>query len=226
MNTSTENDTRVKIKNTIFVWLKWLFLSLLILFLMVYLSIFLFINRPYTSVFKERPSKVVYYLSYGSNMSSRYLSNIRNINIYESLPVTIGGHEVKFNLKGIPDIEPAFANMIASEGKTSYGVAHLVTPEDLNSIVGSESDSYQIREISVMTLDQKEVNAWALIGEDNQFNAIPSQRYLDIMVEGAEQHGLDADYIDELRKYDGAYIPIVSEAIGTLIHLMVIKKSY
>lgn len=226
MNESTENDTQVKRKNTIFVWLKRFFLSLLILCLAVYFSIFLFINRPYTSVFKERPSEAVYYLSYGSNMSSRYLSNIRNVDIYESLPVSIGGHEVKFNLKGIPDIEPAFANMIVSEGKTSYGVAHLVTPESLNSIVGSESGSYQMREISVTTLDQKEVNAWALIGEDNQFNAIPSQRYLDIMVEGAEQHGLDADYIDELRKYDGTYIPIVSEAIGTLIHLMVIKKSY
>lgn len=192
----------------------------------VFFSVHLFIYREIAEVPTEKPDNLVYYLGYGSNMSSRYLSNVRNVDIYESHAAVIDDHQVKFNLKGIPFIEPAFASMVASPGSTSYGVIHLITPSDLKSIVGSEASSYTLSEISVTTDQDTRIKAWALIGKDNDFSAIPSERYIRILQEGAVEHGLSLDYIEKLNQMNGAYIPLVSEAAGTLIHLMVIGRSY
>lgn len=194
--------------------------------LAIFLSVQLFIYRDISEVSAEKPDNLVYYLGYGSNMSSRYLSNVRNVEIYESHAAIIDDHLVKFNLKGLPHIEPAFANMVVSPGSTSYGVAHLITPKDLKSIVGSEASSYTPTEITVTTDQNKRIKVWTLIGKDNTFNGIPSQRYVAILLEGAVEHGLPSDYIQKLKQLDGAYVPLVSEAAGTLIHLMVISRSY
>ena len=35
--------------------------------------------------------------------------------------------------------------------------------------------------------------------EDKKEGSLPSKRYLDIMIEGAEEHGLPSDYIATLR---------------------------
>lgn len=199
----------------------------ILFFIATYASLMIYINRSITPPIIEESEQYVFYLAYGSNMSTRYLSNVRHVESYNSFAATLNDYEVRFSLKGIKYIEPAFANMVPSKGTVSYGVVHMIKKNSLKSIVSSESSIYKMKEVNVIREDGSQVTAWSLIGmyKDNDSEGIPSKRYLGLLVEGAEEHGLPLEYRNQLDNTDSAYIPILSEITGMVIYLMVISKS-
>ena len=205
---------------------RWLTLlaGLCLVMLGVVAGIHLYIHRamePPTS----RPTETVYYFAYGSNMATRYLTNIRHIPSYYSTYGQLKHYAVRFNMPGIPPLEPAFANLVAAEDKVAHGVIHEIARQDLARLTGSEGAGYQLTEVTVLTGDRGSLTAFTLVGGDNSLVAIPSQRYLDLLIEGAEQHRLPAAYITALRQQQGGYIPVISEGVGTLIYLLVILRT-
>ncbi len=199
-----------------------------VLFCMVsYAVVMMYVDRSIAPPVIEEGEQYVFYFAYGSNMSTRYLSNVRHIESYNSFSATLHGYEVRFNLEGIKYIEPAFANLVASKEAVSYGVVHLIKKNSLKSIISSESSKYKMKEVNVKRADGSQVTAWSLIGvqHDNSAEGIPSKRYLEILIEGANEHGLPPDYIDLLDNTDSTNIPVLSEMTGVVIYLMVISKS-
>ncbi len=201
---------------------------MVIIFLIsIYTAVHFYINREVPLRLIKQDEAYVYYFAYGSNMTTRYLSNVRNINSYESYGALVNDYEVTFSLKGIEYIEPAFANLTFSGKGKAYGVIHFIEKSDLKKIINSESSDYQMKKVFVDIIgENKKLSAWTLVGSENDFQSVPSVRYLEIIKEGAREHGLPKECMVTLEKIQGAYIPVVSEIIGTLIYIMVIVKSY
>lgn len=200
---------------------------MLMLLLSIYGLVLAFIYRPYEPVAEKAPhSDLVYYFGYGSNMSSRYLINIRNVPIYESQAASVKDHEVVFAVSSLPAVEPSFASMVPSPGRAAQGVVHLIDRANLRRIVGSESSSYRLREVDAVGSGDKPLKVWALLGSRGPATATPSQRYLDILIEGAEEHSLAEEYVAELKALDGMHMPLLSEAFGALVYLAVLSRSY
>lgn len=159
------------------------------------------------------------YFAYGSNMPSRYLTRIRGTGVISSTAAQLKDHRVQFAASGL-FIEPAFANLYPEPGAVAYGVVHEIREADLQRIISSESSSYSMQLVTVTRADSGETDrAWTLVGERRSDESIPSQRYLDWMLEGAHEHKLPADYIQTLQVASGYYVPLISECAGAVVQL-------
>ncbi len=196
--------------------------ALLILFVFItYLTV-----RPVMLAIPTSSAQYLYYFAYGSNMPSRYLVNVRHVNVYESAPGVLADHAIQFSASGLPLLEPAFANLIPSKGNNAYGVLHLIDSDSLNNIICSESTSYRTLQRKVQRLDSGEmIQAWTLVGRASANAATPSRRYLNLMREGASEQHLPAEYRNWLAAQSGAYVPIISELFGTVIYAAVMIQA-
>ena len=102
----------------------------------------------------------VWYLAYGSNLSSNTFKGVRRIQPLDSKGVIVQGLELNFDLLGIPYNEPRFANSRIVETHTDenrvesdfwkvddpwtgdngklIGVAYLLTPPDFARVLATE----------------------------------------------------------------------------------------
>ncbi|OES24628.1 AIG2-like family protein [Alteromonas macleodii] len=168
----------------------------------------------------------LWYFAYGSNMSTRYLTNVRDVAVYESVAGTLRNHTVSFTLPGIPSIEPRFAELSYTVGEKAYGVLHRIDVAGFVKVLRSEGDAYQIADIVVTGVDGKQYKAKTLIVDQRSAESgSPSERYRNIILEGAREHGLPDAYIAQLENTETAYIPLLSEAAGTAIYTLVIVNS-
>lgn len=154
-------------------------------------------------------------------MPTRYLANIRHVLIIESHAGMAKDYAMQFSSSSLW-FEPAFANIYQSNGTVSYGVLHRISRADLDRITRSEGSNYSLELIEVDNLTTgSQTDAWTLVGDRQLSESNPSQRYLDWLLEGAREHGLPEDYIDQLAHLNGFYVPILSECVGSIIHIMV-----
>ena len=216
---------KVVIKKIFFVCL----LAGAILFAFSYSYVHFTLNKEikYSSSAMDKPAnESIYYFAYGSNMWSKYLTNIRSVKTYGSTYAHLEDYQVKFNLYGINHIEPAFANLVPLINATAHGVLHKIDQSSISRIANSESKQYVFTEVEVLTAQGDKVKAYTLVGKDFGESRAPSRRYLNILIAGAKEHELPEKHIDNLETTRSAYIPILSELVGTLIYLMVILKSH
>ena len=139
------------------------------------------INRPVPALARADARADAYYFAYGTNMSSRYLFNVRDIRAAQSQPGRVDQHEIVFLGPGVNALEPAFAYLVKAETKTAHGVLHRLTREDLEKIRNSERAQYEWSAVPVVTADGSVVSAhtlWRAAGPAG----IPSRRYLNLLV--------------------------------------------
>ncbi|PCJ19733.1 MAG: hypothetical protein COB04_05340 [Gammaproteobacteria bacterium] len=166
-----------------------------------------------------------FYFAYGSNMPTRYLYNVRGVLPAESNPGFINDYEVSFLSSGLRVLEPAFSFLYRSEGKKAYGVLHRVSSEDLVKIKASEGALYQWRTLSVVLNHGQVVGAQTLVRLSPGEAGVPSERYLNLLIEGATEHGLPSAYIAQLRALPSAYVPVLSELTGAALQAVVMIRS-
>ena len=92
-----------------------------------------------------------------------------------------------------------------SDSAVVHGVVYTLTAADLRALDGfepTESGHYWRAKHEVRLADQRLLNSWVYIGEEFP-NApyLPSMRYLQVILDGAEAHGLPAGYIAALRRW-------------------------
>ncbi|MFT3926387.1 MAG: gamma-glutamylcyclotransferase [Myxococcales bacterium] len=177
----------------------------------------------------DRPAQLaaaeVWYFAYGSNMSSRYLYNVRGVLPAASEAGVLADHEVVYLGPGINLLEPAFAYLVKAQGKQAHGVLHRVSTEDLNRVKESEGPEYVWVNVPVQTAGGEPVQAQTLLRLSRGTPATPSRRYVDLLVEGATEQGLPARYVAELKALPAAYVPVASEVLGDLIMGVVMRRS-
>ncbi|KAL5364143.1 hypothetical protein BJX96DRAFT_178711 [Aspergillus floccosus] len=164
----------------------------------------------------------VWYFAYGSNLTAETFLEHRGIRPLQAVPVRIPGWTLTFDIYGVPYQEPAFSSIspmsdaIVGPGAPSvHGTAYLVDRADYSSIIASEGGGTAYKEVvlraQVITTDRgagtrsiegeedEEEERWLSVMSLTRAYApiiprCPSQRYKDIICNGAQEAHLPSDY--------------------------------
>lgn len=115
------------------------------------------------------------------------------------------GFGLRFDVPGVPYLEPAFASVQRAEGEQVFGVAVPLDAGGWRRVVDTEV-GYVAVPVDVETDGGVAERAWTLLYPDARRRPnLPSQRYLDVLREGAREHGLDEveEYLEAVPAYDG-----------------------
>ena len=154
-------------------------------------------------------------------MSKRYLEKVRNISPKSSHNGYMVNYKLVMNLKGPNFIEPAFANICFEKGARVEGVVHELEETDLNRIVASEGETYELIETPV-TVRNKTVLAKTLRSKESTPEELPaSRRYMKILIAAAIRNKLSSDYVRFLKTKKSVYYPVLSEIFALRVYLWV-----
>lgn len=83
------------------------------------------------------------YFAYGSNVYAPTMTDMRNIQCVSSTAAILDGYKLRFNIPGIPAVEPSWACVEASKNNNNknevvHGVMYTLTPQDFARISMSE----------------------------------------------------------------------------------------
>jgi len=166
-------------------------------------------------------TKTLFYFGYGSNMSTQYLIKRRKIIPLESQVAHLKDYELIMNMGGPNFLEPSFANIRLSKGSTVEGVIHKINDRDLQKIVNTEGEDYQLVKLSVYIAGKRKT-AYTLIYITEETKDIPpSKRYLKILINAAKENNLSRPYIESLEKRPNVYYPVLSEVFSLRVYLWV-----
>ena len=125
------------------------------------------------------------------------------------------------NLKGPNFIEPAFANICFEKDAKVEGVVHELANTDLDRIVASEGETYELIEAPV-TLKNKTVLAKTLRSKESATEELPaSRRYMKILIAAAIKNQLSSEYVKFLKTKKSVYYPVLSEIFAIRVYLWV-----
>lgn len=149
-------------------------------------------------------------------------TRLRNIHPLSSHPAKLLGHKIHFfGTMGMSEcikveqqqteqpVDDDDAKVRCSKFECSmHGVLHTISSEDMDTLDNIEL-GYDKMYVSVQLYDGTTINeafVYCRHGNDIKrgpdFDHLPSERYLQILVEGAEHHGVDADYVSYLKSHD------------------------
>ena len=138
-------------------------------------------------------------------MSTHYLIKRRKIIPLESQVACLKDYELIMNMGGPNFLEPSFANIRPYKGSTVEGVIHKINEKDLQKIVNTEGEDYELVKLSIHA-NRKKKTAYTLIYKTDETNDIPpSKRYLKILVSAAKENNLSTPYIKALEKRPSVY---------------------
>jgi hypothetical protein len=147
----------------------------------------------------------VWYFAYGSNMNSDTFRGRRGIEYARAVPVRAPGWRLVFDKSSVFPLAETFADVVPDSAAETLGVAFEVDEADLVQIDWSEGvplGSYQRVEIEVAALTPMEdgpSSAFTLTSEKRAARPSPSDRYMQLVIDGAIEHDLPAEWVAMLR---------------------------
>ena len=154
-------------------------------------------------------------------MSTQYLIKRRKIIPFASQAALLKDYKLIMNMGGPNFLEPSFANIKPSKGSAVEGVIHKIEEQDLQKIVNTEGEDYQLVKLSVYIKGKKKT-AMTLIYMTEEIKDIPpSKRYLKILINAAKENNLSTAYIENLEKRPNVYYPFLSEIFSLRVYLWV-----
>jgi len=154
---------------------------------------------------RERIMSAIWYFAYGSNMQSATLRGRRGIEYRRALPARLDGWRLVLDKPPLVPMSGAFANVIPDTTAAVHGVLFEITEDDLAHLDLTEGvlvGNYERVPVTVQPLtppDADFVVAYTLTSERRDPERLPTQRYMRLLIEGAEEHGLPEDYVALLR---------------------------
>lgn len=171
----------------------------------------------------------VWYFAYGANMATDVIVGRRGLQVLESRAGRAIGWRVGFVERGLPLVEPAFAGLVSEEvmqahtveardalertTTEAWGVLHRVSERDLRRLDRFEGPGYQRRAITVRDRDERVVEAQAYTSPRPIAGRAPSRRYRDLLLHGANEHGLPESHLAWLRAHATRYVPGLAETL-------------
>ena len=166
-------------------------------------------------------AKTLFYFGYGSNMSTQYLIKRRKIIPVSSNVGVLKNYQLIMNMSGPSFLEPSFANIRNCRGFNVEGVVHEIGKEDLQKIVNTEGEDYELVKLWIYVSGKKKT-AYTLIYKTNETKDIPpSKRYLKILIKAAKENNLSSTYIANLEGRPSVYYPLLSEIFSIRVYLWV-----
>ncbi|MCI4355181.1 MAG: gamma-glutamylcyclotransferase, partial [Thermoplasmata archaeon] len=150
------------------------------------------------------PTTPVLYFAYGSNMQTATFSGRRGIPFRRARPARANGWRLVLDKPPMVSIGEGFASIVPDPEATVIGVVYEITTADLEHVDLTEGvliDNYRRIEIPVSPLDAPSdvLRVQTLTSDRRDPTLRPSDRYMGLVVAGAEEHGLQADWIAFLR---------------------------
>jgi cation transport regulator ChaC len=152
----------------------------------------------------QTPADGLWYFSYGSNMHRTIFCERRGMCPVAARPARLEDYRLCFNLPIGPG-ERGCANIEPVAGARTWGVLYLLTPEELDRLDRTEGVHVGIYDripVTVLVDGEGTVPAFTYQSSRGVGGRKPSQRYMRLLLEGAEQHGLPGDYVGFLRSFE------------------------
>ncbi len=174
------------------------------------------------SVGAEPSTDSCWYFAYGANTNPSVLQGRRKIQPESAEHATLDGFRLTFNLRGIPLVEPVFANIEPAPDAQVHGVLYRLKPEAqarLDMLEG-EGKYYRSVDVDVTGDDSGVVRAKAYFGLKTRSAGRPSRRYLELLIDGGQHHGFPAEYLEFLAKQPTRHVPVLSWALARLLPVL------
>ena len=170
--------------------------------------------------------RTVWYFAYGSNMQTATLRGRRGIAYRSALPARVGGWRVVFDKPPLVPIGEGFANLLPDPDADALGVLFELERADLDHLELTEGvpiGNYARVTVTAAPLDTNPnpLTAVTFSSDRRDPSLLPSTRYMALLVEGAVEHGLPAEYVEFLRAVPArpdteaarAWAPLVEQAL-------------
>jgi gamma-glutamylcyclotransferase len=194
-------------------------------------------RRPHTRLHLAVATGFIYaatvshawYFAYGSNMQTATFCGRRGIEFVRARAARVPGWRLVLDKPPLLPIGESFANIVPDPTSAVLGVAYEISADALASIDLTEGvliGNYQRWVVAAELLDATpaRVDAFTLMSERRDPALIPSTRYMALLIDGALEHGLPAEYVDFLRSLPArppslsadALQPWIDEAMAAL----------
>ncbi|MBI4465979.1 MAG: gamma-glutamylcyclotransferase [Acidobacteria bacterium] len=141
----------------------------------------------------------VWYFAYASNMRRAQVEQRAGVPAEEKV-ARLDNYELNFDK--IARGGTGTANIVPADGKVVWGVLYRLTQQQLKALDRFEGvpDHYRRSEVSVVDEQGARIGAQVYLARKVRKGLKPDRLYLQRILQGAEEHRLPADYIEQLRK--------------------------
>jgi cation transport regulator ChaC len=147
--------------------------------------------------------ELLWYFGYGSNMCPTIFLERRKMSPVETGWGWLNDYRLCFNIPVGPG-ERGVANLEREERERTCGVLYLLRPEDCERLDRSEGVHVGLyRRLPVeIAVGEQQVAAFTYGSTLTQAGRKPSPRYIGLLLNGARHHGLPADYLYYLERFE------------------------
>jgi gamma-glutamylcyclotransferase len=154
----------------------------------------------------------VWYFAYGSNMQTATFGGRRGITPVSAHTARAPGWRLVLDKPPLLGPAPGFANLVPDAGAAVFGVVYEISADDMAHVELTEGvaiDNYRRTKIDVVPLAAVPApsRAFTLVSDKRTPDLRPSARYMALLIDGAEEHGLPDEWITMLRA-----VPTVAES--------------
>ncbi|GMH96415.1 hypothetical protein TrVE_jg10123 [Triparma verrucosa] len=153
---------------------------------------------------QDTTDTTVWSFGFGSNMNVDIVKNKKGVAVIEHIAGCVKNWTLSFTAGGLDLVEPSMGNATPMDGGELHGVALRLTPEDMTKMDKQEGYNptgdrgYAKVEVTVSAYNGRTFKAWVYSSRKPKPSQPCSSRYLNILVSGARDAGLDPTYIDRL----------------------------
>ena len=150
------------------------------------------------------PSETIWYFSYGSNMHREIFASRRAMRPLATCCGHLENYRLCFNLP-IGKGERGVANVEPETGARVCGVLYLLPPAEFDRLDRTEGvhfGAYDRIPVEVVTAGGERVGAFTYRSGRTREGRKPSPRYMGLLLDGARQHGLPAEYVGFLESFE------------------------
>ena len=148
-----------------------------------------------------RPTDLVWYFAYGSNMHHSAFRERRRMRPVEWRVGRLQGYRLRFNLEGRPPGKAAPANICPDPDCELWGVLYRITRRELlrlDSTEGVPGRHYRHVVVPALDADGNIVLAVTYMARGKDTDGTPSYRYISLLRDGARAHGLPETWVQYL----------------------------
>jgi len=144
----------------------------------------------------------VWYFAYASNMNHAQMKS-RAGQVFDVQVATLANYELVFNRKVRGGV--ATANIRPASGKRVLGILFKIPDAAFRNLDRFEGvpQHYRRIEVRVSGSNGQPVNAQVYIATKVEKGLRPAPHYLQTILDGAVEHGLPADYVEEIKAAAG-----------------------
>jgi gamma-glutamylcyclotransferase len=145
-----------------------------------------------------------WYFAYGSNMSGAIFVERRGMRPSAATWGWVDGYRLGFDLPVGPG-ERGVANIVCQPGARTCGVVYRISLDEAERLDRSEgvpAGFYRRIEVAVCTPSHEGLVAFTYQSSYASPGRKPSPRYLGLLLDGAREHGLPAEYVSQLHGFE------------------------